>query len=667
MLRLSLAALCLFQAAPIAFASDPPLLEQAARLLSSEFRRADERLALVRKSQPLAQPHAAHCPALGYHSRAAYAPTQTRWVQVDLGEPQVVDQVLLIPAIGPPGNDGPGYYFPLQFRIDVANRPDFSDNFTAAEHVTDPDSYGRPVVIPVDGRKVRFIRVTATRLAGKDGLYFFALGELLALSGNRNLAAERPVTAFDSIENPPVWGTRYLVDGQSMIGPPLSPFHNPSNGYHSEVSSTADAVKWVQVDLGSTQTLDEVRMIPARPIDFADRSGFGFPVRFRVEASEAADFNSSKLLLDATRVDYANPGDGLVVIPTPSVSARYIRVTATKLWERTGDFVFALAELQAYSHGLNVALGSRVSALDSIERGHWSREYLVDGVASQYGLYEWPEWVTFQQRWAHWQSAQREAVASWEAARADALRSFALWALGLLCAVVVAATGLLWRARVVRRREADRVREQISRDLHDEVGSNLGGIMLLAQSGDGCDLPEISRIAGETAAAMRDLVWLIDGCRETLSDLSLKLRETAAVQLVGLDYDLDLRDFDSSDRIEAKFKRHFFLSFKEILHNVARHAAAHHVDIRAFRDGGWMILEVQDDGHGFDPQSAAAGSGLRSIRDRAEMLSGELEIHSTAECGTLVRLIVWLGLEKPKPRLLPGLSRCARVLGWSAA
>jgi hypothetical protein len=63
--------------------------------------------------------------------------------------------------------------------------------------------------------------------------------------------------------------------------------------------------------------------------------------------------------------------------------ARYLRVTATRLWERTHDYAFALAELQVFAGGSNVARGATVTALDSIEAGRWARKNLVDGFSSR--------------------------------------------------------------------------------------------------------------------------------------------------------------------------------------------------------------------------------------------------------------------------------------------
>jgi hypothetical protein len=158
---------------------------------------------------------------------------------------------------------------------------------------------------------------------------------------------------------------------------------SPSNGWHSGISATSEVEKWVQVDLGTSVAIDAVHLIPARPTDFPDTPGFGFPVRFRVDASDDATFAKSVSVTDQTKSDFPNPGDKPVVLRSGPIKARYVRVTAERLWKRSGDYVFALAELQVESAGKNVARGAVVAALDSIEAGRWSRRYLVDGYNSR--------------------------------------------------------------------------------------------------------------------------------------------------------------------------------------------------------------------------------------------------------------------------------------------
>jgi len=155
------------------------------------------------------------------------------------------------------------------------------------------------------------------------------------------------------------------------------PRASPSNGYHSAIESAPDVAKWVQVDLGRAVALDEIRLVPARPTDFPDTPGFGFPPRYRVEIAEGTAFEA------LAERDEAGPGDAPVSVAAGGRRVRFVRVTATRLWKRRGDFVFALAELQALAGGENVASGKAVEALDSIEAGRWAKAFLVDGCSSR--------------------------------------------------------------------------------------------------------------------------------------------------------------------------------------------------------------------------------------------------------------------------------------------
>ncbi len=156
---------------------------------------------------------------------------------------------------------------------------------------------------------------------------------------------------------------------------------SPTNGWHSAISATPDVTKWVQVDLGESLPIETVRLVPARPTDFQDSPGFGFPLRFRVEVSDDPAFAARETLADHSATDFPNPGNTPFVVA--GKMARYVRVTALRLWMRNNDWVFALAEVQAESGGRNLAAGAAVSSLDSIEAGRWSRRHLVDGFDSR--------------------------------------------------------------------------------------------------------------------------------------------------------------------------------------------------------------------------------------------------------------------------------------------
>ena len=209
-------------------------------------------------------------------------------------------------------------------------------------------------------------------------------GELLAAKKRLAKTREALEQAKAKVSSPELEETdRQIARLQAQLRPEVGEEKSLSNGYHSQVETTMDAVKWVQVDLGRSLNLQQIRLVPARPTDFADTPGFGFPVRFKVEISEDAMFDHPVIIGNHTMEDFPNPGDAGLVIDVSGHPARCIRVTATRLWERTKDYVFALSELQAFSGGTNRARGGTVTAQDSIEDGRWSKRNLVDGYSSR--------------------------------------------------------------------------------------------------------------------------------------------------------------------------------------------------------------------------------------------------------------------------------------------
>lgn len=173
---------------------------------------------------------------------------------------------------------------------------------------------------------------------------------------------------------------RRLNELKQKHGSPL----RPQYGWHSSISDKQETEKWVQVDLGKAAGVEQVRLIPAYDDFNGIGAGFGFPVRYQVEVSNDAAFKSGvRLVRDATGEDQANPRNGEVVIDVGREAVRYVRVTATKLALRKGDYIFALGELQAIggeNHD-NIAAGAVVTAQDSIEAGpRWGRGNLTDGI-----------------------------------------------------------------------------------------------------------------------------------------------------------------------------------------------------------------------------------------------------------------------------------------------
>ena len=216
---------------------------------------------------------------------------------------------------------------------------------------------------------------------------------------------------------------------------------------------------------------------------------------------------------------------------------------------------------------------------------------------------------------------------------------------------VAGVVSALFHVRVSRLKQLARLRGRIAGDLHDEIGSNLGGIILLSELTQRVEalpseaqesLQEINATAQRTANAMRDIVWFLNPDFDTLVDMVARMREFARTLLAGVECDFEVPDALAAQRLPLEFRRNVFFTYKEILHNIVKHAAATHVSIRLEVIGHRLTLRVEDNGRGFDPTVKASGHGLRSLRQRAADVRGACTVESEPGRGTCVTLKVTL-------------------------
>jgi ligand-binding sensor domain-containing protein/signal transduction histidine kinase len=208
---------------------------------------------------------------------------------------------------------------------------------------------------------------------------------------------------------------------------------------------------------------------------------------------------------------------------------------------------------------------------------------------------------------------------------------------------------LLLHLRVARMNQLARLRGRIASDLHDEIGSNLGGIVLLSDLARQApaippeaqtSLAEIHATAQRTATAMRDIVWFLNPDFDTLTDMVARMREFTRTLLNGRDHAFEFTTAQPATpaRLPLEFRRNLFFAFKEILHNIVKHAGARRVHIRIEARNRQLVLRVADDGCGFDPAHAPGGHGLHSLQRRAAEVHGHLVIESQAGRGTTITL-----------------------------
>jgi ligand-binding sensor domain-containing protein len=190
----------------------------------------------------------------------------------------------------------------------------------------------------------------------------------------------------------------------------------------------------------------------------------------------------------------------------------------------------------------------------------------------------------------------------------------------------------------------ERVRMRIATDLHDDIGSALSQIGLLSEAarrqpgthGMPDALARIATVSRETAVAMGDIVWTINPRRDSLGDLSARIRRFASELFGARDIECVVVTPESDENLKLGIdtRRQLLLVAKEAMHNVIRHARATQVSIELKHERRWVVFQIGDNGAGFDPQARAEGHGIASMRSRAEGLGGKLTVESGNGSGT---------------------------------
>ena len=220
---------------------------------------------------------------------------------------------------------------------------------------------------------------------------------------------------------------------------------------------------------------------------------------------------------------------------------------------------------------------------------------------------------------------------------------------GLVILLLSCVGGLGWwmaRIRGKRLRKADLLRLRIARDLHDEIGANLGGIALLldiASSGGGDQeaFEKIGTIVRQSITTLKDLVWMIDPVHDNASDLVSRMRDTSDMLLAALPHTFDATDVQHYERhIATTVRRNILPIFKEALFNILRHAQAKQVLITLTVQQSKLILTIEDDGIGLPEIAPEQGHGLRNMRRRAQEMNAKLVFETPENGGTRLTLTI---------------------------
>jgi signal transduction histidine kinase len=201
------------------------------------------------------------------------------------------------------------------------------------------------------------------------------------------------------------------------------------------------------------------------------------------------------------------------------------------------------------------------------------------------------------------------------------------------------------REQALRLEAAAAERERIYADLHDDLGAKLLGLIHHAKDAVQADL------ARAILQDLRDVVTRSRGTPGNLSDVLGDIRAEATQRLAAVGIRMVWEEPDDLPDLPLDNERalHLHRIVREAISNTIRHAHAGRLRVRLRADNSQLRLELTDDGVGVESEPARPGLGMRSMRERAAELAGDIRWTPGTEGGAKVSLAIPLRWQAPNP------------------
>ena len=217
---------------------------------------------------------------------------------------------------------------------------------------------------------------------------------------------------------------------------------------------------------------------------------------------------------------------------------------------------------------------------------------------------------------------------------------------------------------------AQEERNRLARDLHDSIKQQLFTINVSTAAAQELwerdpekargALEDVRRSAKEAMVEMQALLHQLTPRALASAGLVEAIREQceALGYRTGAKVTLELGEPIPDDRLPPGAQETLFRIAQEALSNVARHARAREVRARLSQEGDFAMLQVMDDGRGFQLEQVPSGMGLRNLRERADSLRGNLAVTSSPGSGTTIEVRIPLNpLRLPKTAVEKAIRR----------
>lgn len=207
----------------------------------------------------------------------------------------------------------------------------------------------------------------------------------------------------------------------------------------------------------------------------------------------------------------------------------------------------------------------------------------------------------------------------------------------------------LFRYRINQLKKIENLRNRISLNLHDDIGSTLSSISILSdmalhhkKDAEAWDmLKEIKENSLSMMERMDDIVWSINPKNDSLEDLFLRIKTFAAklFEAKAINYKINISDEIKNIHLEMEYRQHIYLIMKEAINNLIKYSKCTEASIVVERKASQLSIVLMDNGIGFDKKNLSFGNGLNNMRKRAKEILADIDIDSQKNKGTKITLI----------------------------
>lgn len=194
-------------------------------------------------------------------------------------------------------------------------------------------------------------------------------------------------------------------------------------------------------------------------------------------------------------------------------------------------------------------------------------------------------------------------------------------------------------------------RLRISRDLHDNIGSQLTFIISTIDNlkyglkdNDQKIINKLHSLSGftkETIAELRDTIWAMNKDKISFEDLKIRISnfiENAQIASNGIDFEFNCQDNFAPISLSSVEGINSYRIIQESINNALKHAKATKVSVEVLCENQFIEIIIKDNGIGFDEENTVLGNGLSNLKKRAKELNGEILVTSQLKKGTTIVL-----------------------------